>query len=647
MWKGGVTGAVVIFGARRMFVRARVMRVRFSNSREVVGRSESRLCLADFTTSLCAVPPPPASMASRSALIEEGVVESVHAKLIADRAPPQIGLIVGKREVGARDFILALVPCPDWNAEDGDGDGDRAQTGGGTPRAQRPAGGGAPLHIDGDSIFEHTTQVTRMLPGGLDVVGAYAFASEQAWRSSSGALARAVLEAAEAEALEPDTPAESQSVSEKEAKGVEQFLLYLSAEDMRKTSLRRVKRSTLAQPFALLPPAESRQGKALASLVRLETEYEAEVRVVVPATRATRNGTAKDRTLRALLETALRHETARVMASVTLVEDALWDDDVAVSAVPRARRGSETLFPLPDEDRGEDDGKRAKTRDVFALRAELLPPPRSASFARALDPAPEPSDATDDASRTARATLTFGGVVSARAYAFARGAIGDAAADLRRDVARSLRSRMDAFLDEADDALEDDTRDLGGNALASVERSLIASPSLRVADALRDARRGGDARPGELRCALPRRAWAEWRGGIAVCDYLADGETEADVVARCLEVMRFDVVGGARGVVLAEAEHRRARGESGGGSVAAKRETRAAGDAEKNASTSAPPSTASGKKPSSSYAAYALGAGVALVSAGLANLVTKSPDIAACVGELCARAAEAAERAPY
>ena len=52
-------------------------------------------------------------MASRSALIEEGAVESVHAKLIADRAPPQIGLIVGKREAGARDIILALVPFPD------------------------------------------------------------------------------------------------------------------------------------------------------------------------------------------------------------------------------------------------------------------------------------------------------------------------------------------------------------------------------------------------------------------------------------------------------------------------------------------------------------------------------------------------------
>ena len=586
-------------------------------------------------------------MTSRSALIEEGVVKSVHAKLIADRAPPQTGLIVGKREVGARDFILALVPSPDWNAEDGDGDSDRAPPGGGTPQAQRPAGAGAPLHVDADSILEHVTQVTRMLPGGLDVVGAYAFASEQAWRSASGALARAATEAAEA-VKENDT----------EANVVEQFLLYLSADDMQKTSLRRVKRSDASQPFALLPPAESREGKATASLVRLETEYAAQVSVVAPTTReSTRNGRvdAKERTLRSFLKTALRHETARVMASDVLVENALWDDDVAISAVPRARRGSDDLsFSPPEKRRGEREGTpRARPPDdVFALRAELLPPPKSAACLDALGPAPDSSELTAEdglaSRRSARVKVTFEGVVSARAYAFARSAVGDAASDLRRDVARSLRSRLDAFLDEADDALEDptlETRGRGGSALASLERSARDASSLADADG-----EGGSSETdasASWTFAFPRRAWAEWRGGLAVCDYLADGETEADVVARCVEVMRFDVVGGARGVVLAEAEHRRARGESGGGSVAARRETRAAGNAEKNASTSTPPSTASGKKPSSSYAAYALGAGVALVSAGLANLVTKSPDIAACVGELCARAAEAAERAPY
>jgi hypothetical protein len=580
-------------------------------------------------------------MASRSALIEEGAVESVHAKLIADRAPPQIGLIVGKREAGARDIILALVPFPDWNAEGGDDDGDGAGAGSGTTgRPQRPASGGAPLDIDADAILEHTTQVTRMLPGGLDVVGAYAFASEGAWRSASGALARAAVAAAPAPAPAPDASAAS-SVSDPEL-----FLLHLSAEDMRKKSLRRVRRSTMAQPFALLPPAESREGKALASLVSLEAEVAVGLSAVVPRAFATRSGTAKQHTLRSALEAALRLETARVMGSDALVENALWDDDVAVSAVPR-RSAADFL----DENR---DGaeSNAPTGDVFALRAELLVAPTSVSTRLHPNDDTLARTSSEDDGGTNVVRLTFEGVVSARSYAFARANVGDAVSDLRRDVARSLRSRLDTFLDEADDALEEEEAHgvTSYNALASIERALSTrdasgkeqTSGALLADAMR-LETNDASRETVLTFAMPRRAWARWLGGLSVCDYLAQGETEADVVARCAEVMRFEVPGGVKGVALAEREavSRRSGGAGAAAAAAAdaKRETRNA----KPTPETSPASSGTKSKSSSSYAAYALGAGVALVSAGLANLAMSSPDIAACVGELCERAAETAQ----
>ena len=598
-------------------------------------------------------------MASRSALIEEGAVESVHAKLIADRAPPQIGLIVGKREAGARDIILALVPFPDWNAEGGDDDGDGAGAGSGTTgRPQRPASGGAPLDIDADAILEHTTQVTRMLPGGLDVVGAYAFASEGAWRSASGALARAAVAAAPAPAPAPDASAAS-SVSDPEL-----FLLHLSAEDMRKKSLRRVRRSTMAQPFALLPPAESREGKALASLVSLEAEVAVGLSAVVPRAFATRSGTAKQHTLRSALEAALRLETARVMGSDALVENALWDDDVAVSAVPRR---SEAVFLDENERDGAESNARTDARagDVFALRAELLVAPTSVltrlnpnddTLAEAEQPNTNTTSPSSEDGRTNVVRLTFEGVVSARSYAFARASVGDAVSDLRRDVARSLRSRLDTFLDEADDALEEQEAHgvTSHNALASIERALSTRdasgkeqsvPGALLTDAMRLVTNENDASSTSstvLTFALPRRAWARWLGGLSVCDYLAQGETEADVVARCAEVMRFEVSGGVKGVVLAEREAVSRRSGGGGGNGAdAKRETRNA----KPTRETSPASSGTKSKSSSSYAAYALGAGVALVSAGLANLAMSSSDIAACVGELCERAAETAQGA--
>jgi hypothetical protein len=583
-------------------------------------------------------------MASRSALIEEGAVESVHAKLIADRAPPQIGLIVGKREAGARDIILALVPFPDWNAEGGDDDGDGAGAGSGTTgRPQRPASGGAPLDIDADAILEHTTQVTRMLPGGLDVVGAYAFASEGAWRSASGALARAAVAAAAAPAPAPDASAAS-SVSDPEL-----FLLHLSAEDMRKKSLRRVRRSTMAQPFALLPPAESREGKALASLVSLEAEVAVGLSAVVPRAFATRSGTAKQHTLRSALEAALRLETARVMGSDALVENALWDDDVAVSAVPR-RSAADFL----DENR---DGaeSNAPTGDVFALRAELLVAPTSVSTRLHPNDDTLARTSSEEDGGTNVVRLTFEGVVSARSYAFARANVGDAVSDLRRDVARSLRSRLDTFLDEADDALEEEEAHgvTSHNALASIERALSTrdasgkeqTSGALLADAMR-LETNDASRETVLTFAMPRRAWARWLGGLSVCDYLAQGETEADVVARCAEVMRFEVPGGVKGVALAEREAVSRRSGAGAAAAAAaaadaKRETRNA----KPTPETSPASSGTKSKSSSSYAAYALGAGVALVSAGLANLAMSSPDIAACVGELCERAAETARGA--
>ena len=101
-------------------------------------------------------------------------------------APPlQIGLLVGKLEVGTRDFVLALVPFPDWKD-------DEEGAGGAAARADTA------LDVDEDWIVEHATQVSRMLPGGVDVVGTYAFASDAAFKTASAALTSATVEIARA-----------------------------------------------------------------------------------------------------------------------------------------------------------------------------------------------------------------------------------------------------------------------------------------------------------------------------------------------------------------------------------------------------------------------------------------------------------------
>jgi hypothetical protein len=261
--------------------------------------------------------------------------------------------------------------------------------------------------------------------------------------------------------------------------------------------------------------------------------------------------------------------------------------------------------------------------------------------------------------------LTFKGVVSARAYSSARETVFEASSDLRRDIARSLRSRLDAFLDRADDALENDEDSQNDNALSFLERRFFASEGLtdgsgepfadRLADAIGQSRRVMNDSPKNerLTLALPRRAWVEWPDvGLAVCDYLADSETEADVVARCAEVMGFDVAEGRAGVLVAEREGLGSGsfpfpgGASFSGANGTDDERASKVNAEVSSMRRSEKKTG-GKKPSSqssSYAAYVLGAGAALLSAGLANLyMTGGPsEIAECLGEMCDFAAEVA-----
>ena len=90
-----------------------------------------------------------------------------------------------KLEAGTRDFVLALVPFPDWKD-------DEEGAGGAAARADTA------LDVDEDWIVEHATQVSRMLPGGVDVVGTYAFASDAAFKTASAALTSATVEIARA-----------------------------------------------------------------------------------------------------------------------------------------------------------------------------------------------------------------------------------------------------------------------------------------------------------------------------------------------------------------------------------------------------------------------------------------------------------------
>mmetsp|Transcript_26657 Transcript_26657/g.85544 ORF Transcript_26657/g.85544 Transcript_26657/m.85544 type:complete len:142 (-) Transcript_26657:3-428(-) len=122
----------------------------------------------------------------RSCFAEETTVCAYINGLVKNRAGPEVGIVIGRPAVGARDFLLALVPTP-LQGLDGD-------EGGGKPKKGGKGHAHSGLSLDEGWAAEHACQVSRMLPGGLHVVGVYVCAPEGEFKSGQG-LVQGLLQA--------------------------------------------------------------------------------------------------------------------------------------------------------------------------------------------------------------------------------------------------------------------------------------------------------------------------------------------------------------------------------------------------------------------------------------------------------------------
>ncbi|KAL6658685.1 hypothetical protein ACP70R_002725 [Stipagrostis hirtigluma subsp. patula] len=109
-------------------------------------------------------------------------------------SPPQaqVGLVVGKLSASSdRALVYSLLPTPPTDA-------------GGAPACSlRPSSAAKPkakapdappsLHFDVDWVAEHARQVSRMLLGGMSVIGVYVWASEASFKATSPAILSQVI----------------------------------------------------------------------------------------------------------------------------------------------------------------------------------------------------------------------------------------------------------------------------------------------------------------------------------------------------------------------------------------------------------------------------------------------------------------------
>ena len=127
-------------------------------------------------------------MVRHSVLAEEDALES-KVKILRTKTIAEVGLVLGLCSSGSttsRDLVLELVATPlqeDFFSTKGQSSGSNAKKKGKTSTTSSQEQ--LVVQLDNDWIGEHASQIDRMLPGGVTVLGIYVFLPEATFKASS------------------------------------------------------------------------------------------------------------------------------------------------------------------------------------------------------------------------------------------------------------------------------------------------------------------------------------------------------------------------------------------------------------------------------------------------------------------------------
>lgn len=135
---------------------------------------------------------------------EETQLQLAEDRLSRSSTPAQVGLVIGKLSSALdRGFVFDLLPTPQNDAGQPacslmEAGKDEKKKG---VKSKSQAADSSSLVIDHDWVAEHARQVSRMLVGGMNVVGVYVWASEVAFKNSTMELCQAIKAVAEAASM--------------------------------------------------------------------------------------------------------------------------------------------------------------------------------------------------------------------------------------------------------------------------------------------------------------------------------------------------------------------------------------------------------------------------------------------------------------
>ena len=275
-------------------------------------------------------------------------------------------------------------------------------------------------------MAEHANQVHRMLPGGLSVLGFYIFCPDSGFTSASQQICSAFSTFLEDSSATQPPAASCSSSSSGEASA---FLALHVDSSIKKYNMKSCPMPSNGSALATnLKPCELKFGSWVNNLVCLKTRQR--ISWALPAT----NSKAQ---LQETIEQLVNLEAERVMAAVAAMEGKLFPPSTSSSSANDSSSNSSSLAVqdiVPSSSISE---------PVFV---ELYSPSPGCCIA-----------ATAGATATVKVESSHGssslaGDVAAVAYVHKRETTAKALEDLKADVCKSLRVRLELLADEAADA---------------------------------------------------------------------------------------------------------------------------------------------------------------------------------------------------
>ncbi|XP_024981225.1 protein odr-4 homolog [Cynara cardunculus var. scolymus] len=352
---------------------------------------------------------------------EEIRLKSIEDSLSDSRLSCQVGLVIGKISTSLdRGFVFDLVPTPandagdaaSWITESKDDDDDKKKGGSKSkPKSKSPS---SFLSIDKDWVAEHARQVSRMLVGGMKVVGIYIWMNESLFKNSTLVLCQTVKGVADAAPF-------------RESDWDERLLIHISYSPRRWTCRNCSLSSNITS--SSLRPCDFKMGRALSTLQKFRCIYNFDIRFPIFHENVSSSG-----------------KFAEILRQV-------------ISSHAEELKGAKALI----------DGNLVNVDEQFVAdsvhEVEFLIPFMQHTSIQAY---------SQEEEKEVVGILAFTGTLCSFAYSNSKEPISQALADLKGDIISSLHDRLDIICDEADGQL-DSVADVGGDLVKEASTKMPIS----------------------------------------------------------------------------------------------------------------------------------------------------------------------------